>query len=82
MERTNYFLIILILAFSGLFQLKASDSEDILRAYQQGDMSQWKAVKRLIGEGSGIIFKGAGFYENDYKKKSYPKSTETSSSKK
>ncbi len=44
MERTNYFLIILILAFSGLFQLKASDSEDILRAYQQGDMSQWKAV--------------------------------------
>ena len=39
-------------------------------------------VKRVIGEGSGIIFKGAGFYENDYKKKSSPKSTETSSSKK
>jgi len=27
-------------------------------------------VHRLIGGGSGIIFKGAGFYENDYKKKS------------
>jgi putative FmdB family regulatory protein len=24
-------------------------------------------VKRLIGAGAGIIFKGAGFYVNDYK---------------
>ncbi|MFH0733250.1 MAG: FmdB family zinc ribbon protein [bacterium] len=27
-------------------------------------------VKRLIGAGAGIIFKGSGFYETDYKKKS------------
>ena len=27
-------------------------------------------VKRLIGKGSGIIFKGTGFYETDYKRKS------------
>jgi putative FmdB family regulatory protein len=27
-------------------------------------------LKRLIGSGSGIIFKGTGFYETDYKKKS------------
>ncbi len=26
-------------------------------------------VDRLLGRGSGIIFKGSGFYENDYKKK-------------
>ncbi|MFA5147480.1 MAG: FmdB family zinc ribbon protein [Candidatus Omnitrophota bacterium] len=26
-------------------------------------------VVRLIGSGSGIIFKGSGFYETDYKKK-------------
>lgn len=26
-------------------------------------------VYRLIGGGSGIIFKGSGFYETDYKKK-------------
>ena len=26
-------------------------------------------VHRLIGTGSGIIFKGTGFYETDYKKK-------------
>lgn len=28
-----------------------------------------KKVKRLISSGSGLIFKGSGFYENDYKKK-------------
>jgi putative FmdB family regulatory protein len=29
-----------------------------------------KKVKRLIGGGSGIIFKGSGFYATDYRKKS------------
>jgi putative FmdB family regulatory protein len=28
-----------------------------------------KTLKRLIGTGSGIIFKGTGFYETDYKNK-------------
>ena len=27
------------------------------------------ALNRLIGAGSGMIFKGSGFYETDYKKK-------------
>jgi putative FmdB family regulatory protein len=27
-----------------------------------------KAVERLIGTGAGIIFKGSGFYETDYKR--------------
>ena len=26
-------------------------------------------VKRLIGKGAGVIFKGTGFYETDYKRK-------------
>ena len=30
-------------------------------------------LHRLIGAGSGIIFKGNGFYETDYKKKESPK---------
>ena len=30
---------------------------------------------RLIGAGTGIIFKGSGFYETDYRKKESPKST-------
>ncbi|MBF0531561.1 MAG: zinc ribbon domain-containing protein [Candidatus Omnitrophica bacterium] len=28
---------------------------------------------RLIGTGGGVIFKGKGFYETDYKKKDAPK---------
>ncbi|MBF0385165.1 MAG: zinc ribbon domain-containing protein [Candidatus Omnitrophica bacterium] len=27
-------------------------------------------LKRLIGSGGGVIFKGSGFYETDYKQKS------------
>lgn len=31
-----------------------------------------KKLARLIGSGSGMIFKGQGFYETDYKRKSAP----------
>jgi putative FmdB family regulatory protein len=31
-------------------------------------------LARLIGSGSGMIFKGSGFYETDYKKKPAPAS--------
>lgn len=31
-----------------------------------------KKVKRLIGMGSGIIFKGKGFYATDYRKGAKP----------
>lgn len=31
-------------------------------------------LARLIGSGSGVIFKGSGFYETDYKKKTVPDS--------
>ncbi|MEN9974956.1 MAG: hypothetical protein RLZZ282_962 [Verrucomicrobiota bacterium] len=44
-------------------------------------------VKRLLGTGGGILFKGAGFYQTDYRSSSYhaaskadgasPKSTST-----
>lgn len=30
-----------------------------------------KQLKRLIGSGSGIIFKGSGFYQTDYRSKNY-----------
>ncbi len=30
-------------------------------------------LQRLIGSGAGIIFKGSGFYETDYKRKDQPK---------
>lgn len=35
-----------------------------------------KKVKRLIGMGAGIIFKGTGFYATDYRKKSKGKEPE------
>ncbi len=42
-------------------------------------------VKRLLGTGAGIIFKGSGFYETDYRSDSYKagekKASESSSSK-
>jgi putative FmdB family regulatory protein len=30
-------------------------------------------VKRLLGSGAGIIFKGTGFYQTDYRSESYQK---------
>jgi len=30
-------------------------------------------LKRLIGTGSGVVFKGSGFYETDYRSDSYKK---------
>ncbi len=30
-------------------------------------------VRRLIGSGSGIIFKGSGFYQTDYRSSQYKK---------
>ena len=43
-------------------------------------------VQRLIGTGAGVVFKGSGFYETDYKKapvssESSEKSTESSKTK-
>ena len=33
-----------------------------------------KKARRLIGAGGGIIFKGTGFYQTDYRSDSYKKS--------
>ncbi len=35
------------------------------------------AVRRLIGTGAGIIFKGSGFYQTDYRSESYRKGAES-----
>lgn len=34
-------------------------------------------VQRLIGAGAGIIFKGSGFYQTDYRSESYKKGQES-----
>ncbi len=35
------------------------------------------ALKRLIGTGAGIIFKGSGFYATDYRSDGYKKAAES-----
>ena len=47
-----------------------------------------RGLKRLVGSGAGVIFKGSGFYETDYRSESYKKaeakekkSTETAKEK-
>jgi len=34
------------------------------------------SVRRLIGIGAGVIFKGPGFYQTDYRSESYKKAAE------
>lgn len=36
-----------------------------------------RELKRLIGIGAGIIFKGSGFYQTDYRSESYKKAVES-----
>lgn len=35
-----------------------------------------RALKRLIGAGAGLIFKGSGFYQTDYRSEGYKKAAE------
>jgi putative FmdB family regulatory protein len=39
-----------------------------------------KGVKRLIGTGAGIIFRGSGFYETDYRSEDYRQKAESEKS--
>ena len=51
---------------------------EMLQSMTEAKLTKCPACKnnklhRLIGTGSGVIFKGSGFYETDYKKKDAPK---------
>jgi putative FmdB family regulatory protein len=35
-----------------------------------------KVVKRLLGTGAGLLFKGSGFYTTDYRSESYKKAAQ------
>lgn len=37
-------------------------------------------LRRLIGVGAGVLFKGSGFYETDYRSESYKKAAEAEKS--
>ena len=38
-------------------------------------------IRRVFGTGAGIIFKGSGFYETDYKRSGYQKDAEKETKK-
>ena len=46
------------------------------RAITKCPKCERRKVKRLIGMGAGVIFKGSGFYATDYRSKSYTKEAE------
>ncbi len=39
-----------------------------------------RSLQRLIGIGGGVLFKGSGFYETDYRSESYKKAAEAEKS--
>lgn len=39
-----------------------------------------RRLRRLIGAGAGVIFRGSGFYQTDYRSESYRKAAEKESS--
>ena len=47
-----------------------SISSPVLKTCDCGEKGK---VKRLLGTGSGILFKGSGFYSTDYRSESYKK---------
>jgi putative FmdB family regulatory protein len=49
------------------FEHRQSMSSNRLRTCPQ---CKKRKLRRLIGSGAGVIFKGSGFYETDYKRKS------------
>jgi putative FmdB family regulatory protein len=54
-------------------QFQSIKAKPIRKCPRCGKMS----VQRLIGAGAGIIFKGSGFYQTDYRSEGYKKAAES-----
>jgi len=54
-----------------VFEVFQNMSDAKLEDCPQDDCSG--KIKRLLGTGAGLIFKGSGFYETDYRSDSYKK---------
>lgn len=61
------------------FEYFQSMNDELLKSCPQ---CQENSLKRLIGSGSGIIFKGSGFYCTDYRSDSYNKDKKQDKNKK
>ena len=62
----------------GRFEEFQSITADVLRKCP--DCGKMK-LKRLIGTGAGVIFKGSGFYETDYRSDGYKQAVKKETSK-
>ncbi len=54
-------------------QFQSITAKPIKKCPQCGKMS----LKRLIGSGAGVIFKGSGFYQTDYRSENYKRAKES-----
>lgn len=65
-----------------VFELFHSITEPARRKLKKGDPRPCDCnadVSRRIGTGGGVIFKGSGFYETDYRSESYSKAAKADS---
>ena len=66
------------------YEYKCGHCDHLMEAFQSITASPKKKcpecgklkLQRLIGTGAGVIFKGSGFYETDYRSDSYKKGAE------
>lgn len=56
-----------------VFEVFQSIKASPLRRAKCGSCCQVTPVKRLIGPGGAVLFKGSGFYQTDYRSESYHK---------
>ena len=54
-------------------QFQSIKAKPIRKCPECGKLS----VQRLIGAGAGVIFKGSGFYQTDYRSEGYKKAAES-----
>lgn len=66
------------------YEYKCSGCEKVIEVFQSITSKPIKKcpecgklkLKRMLGVGAGLIFKGSGFYQTDYRSESYKKAAE------
>jgi putative FmdB family regulatory protein len=67
------------------YEYKCANCDHLMEVFQSITASPKKKcpecgnlkLQRLLGTGAGLIFKGSGFYETDYRSESYKKGAES-----
>lgn len=71
------------------YEYKCANCDHLMEAFQSITAKPLKKcpecgkmkLQRLLGTGAGLIFKGSGFYETDYRSDSYKKGAENAKPK-